>query len=193
MPNGRYDDSGWRAGDVTRSERAYKALLVAYPNEYRRMFGDPMVQLFRDRMRRDGGGLGTLIVWVQMGFDLTASAFKERLETIMAIENWKSRWWETSVVLLVVNSVVFGFLWTNSDHLAIGIATGFVPALLLFAGLGMRNSRRIGATIILTVASVAAAFAFWAIYPVVLALIVVVGGFRSGKIGPERTQPAAVA
>jgi hypothetical protein len=27
------------------------------------------------------------------------------------------------------------------------------------------------------------------IYPIVLALVVVVGGFSSGKIGPERTKP----
>jgi len=175
---------------MTPSERAYQALLVAYPSEHRRAYGDPMIQLFRDRMRRDGGGLGTLVVWFQMGFDLVASAFKERMETIMAIENWTSRWWETSVVLLGVNSVVFGFLFTNSGYLGWGIAVGFVPGVLLLAGLWMRNSQRLGATIMLTVGSIAGAFAFWVIYTVVLALVVVVGGFWSGKIGPQRTQPA---
>jgi hypothetical protein len=54
----------------------------------------------------------------------------------------------------------------------------------------MRNSQRLGATIMLTVGSIAGAFAFWVIYTVVLALVVVVGGFWSGKIGPQRTQPA---
>ena len=178
-----------KAADVTLSERAYKALLIAYPSDHRRVYGDPMIQLFRDRMRRDGGGLRTWLVWVQVGFDLATSAFKERMETIMAIENWTSRWWETSVVLLGVNSVVFGFLFTNSGYLGWGIAVGFVPGVLLLAGLWMRNSQRLGATTMLMVGSVAAAFAFWVIYTVALALVVVVGGFWSGKIGPQRVQP----
>ena len=174
---------------MTLSERTYQALLVVYPSDHRRVYGDQMVQLFRDRMRRDGGGLRTLTVWTQMSFDLAASAFKERMETIMAIENWTSRWWETSVVLLALNSVVFGFTFVNSEELGWAIAVGFVPAVLLLAGLGMRNSQRMGATIFLTVGSIAAATAWWVIYTVVLALVIVVSGFRSGKIGPHRTQP----
>ena len=62
------------------SERMYRALLWAYPRQHRREHGEPMVQLFRDRMRRDGGGVRTLVVWVQMVFDLVGSAFKERKE-----------------------------------------------------------------------------------------------------------------
>ena len=62
------------------SERMYRALLWAYPRQHRREYGEPMVQLFRDRMRRDGGGVRTLVVWVQMVFDLVGSAFKERKE-----------------------------------------------------------------------------------------------------------------
>lgn len=174
---------------MTLSERTYQALLVVYPSDHRRVYGDQMVQLFRDRMRRDGGGLRTLTVWTQMGFDLAASAFKERMETIMAFKNWSGRWWETSVVLLAVNSVVFGFTFVNAEELGWAIAVGFVPAILLLAGLGMRNSQRMGATIFLTVGSIAAATAWWVIYTVVLALVIVVGGFRSGKIGPKKTKP----
>jgi hypothetical protein len=65
----------------------------------------------------------------------------------------------------------------------------FVPAVLLLVGLAIRSSQRLTATILLTGASVAAAIWFWMIYPIVLALIVVVGGFRSRKIGPKKTQP----
>ena len=174
---------------MSLSERTYRALLVLYPSDHRRIYGDPMVQLFRDRMRRDGGGLRTLTVWVRVGFDLAGSAFKERMETIMAIQYWTDRWWETSVVLLAVNSVAFGFLFAASGNLGWGIAVGFVPGILLVAGLGMKNSQRTGATIFLTVGSLAAAVAFWVIYTVVLALVIVVGGFRNGKIGPERIEP----
>ncbi len=62
------------------SEKVYRVLLRAYPGEHRREYGELMVQLFRDRMRRDGGGLRTLVVWIQMFFDLTRSAFTERME-----------------------------------------------------------------------------------------------------------------
>ena len=59
------------------SEKLYRALLVAYPREHRREYGELMVQLFRDRMRRDGGGLGVLKVWLAMIVDLVTSALKE--------------------------------------------------------------------------------------------------------------------
>ena len=36
--------------------RVYRKLLLIYPKEHRREYGEPMVQLFRDRMRRDGDG-----------------------------------------------------------------------------------------------------------------------------------------
>ena len=62
------------------SERIYRALLLAYPKEHRREYGELMVQLFRDRMSRDGGGLGTLLVWMHMLFDLVRSASRERVE-----------------------------------------------------------------------------------------------------------------
>ena len=65
------------------SERLYRVLLLAYPREHRREYGEPMVQLFRDRMRRDGGGFRALVVWVQMIFDLVRSVSRERKEEAM--------------------------------------------------------------------------------------------------------------
>ena len=59
------------------SEKLYRALLFAYPREHRREYGELMAQLFRDRMRRDGGGLGILRVWLAMIVDLVTSALKE--------------------------------------------------------------------------------------------------------------------
>ena len=38
------------------SEWVYCRLLLVYPREHRREYEEPMIQLFRDRMRRDGGG-----------------------------------------------------------------------------------------------------------------------------------------
>ena len=110
------------------------------------------------------------------------------MEAIMATTNWTNRWWEISVVLLGVNSVVFGFLGAGSGNLQWGIAAGFVPGALLLAGLAVRGSQRLLATVMLIVGSVGAASAFWAIYTVVFALVVVVGGFSSGKIGRQSPQ-----
>ena len=47
------------------------------PREHRREYGDMMVQLFRDRMRRDGGGSGILKVWLVVVVDLVSSALNE--------------------------------------------------------------------------------------------------------------------
>ena len=64
------------------SERVYRCLLFAYPREHRRAYGEPMVQLFRDRMRRDGDGFRALAVWPHMVFDLLWSAFEEHREGV---------------------------------------------------------------------------------------------------------------
>ena len=59
------------------SEGVYRALLAAYPREFRREYGELMVQFFRDRMRRDGGGVRGLVIWMQLIVDLAVSAFRE--------------------------------------------------------------------------------------------------------------------
>lgn len=61
------------------SERVYRALLVAYPREFRGEYGELMVQFFRDRMRCDGKGTRGLIVWMQWISDLALSAFREHI------------------------------------------------------------------------------------------------------------------
>ena len=62
------------------SEWVYRALLVLYPSEHRREYEEQMVQLFGDRMRRDGGGYRTAIVWFDILSDLFHSALNEHLE-----------------------------------------------------------------------------------------------------------------
>ena len=91
------------------SEKLYRALLLVYPSEHRREYGEPMVQLSRDRMRRDGGGVKTPIVWVQMIFDLVCSASREHKESVM-LENLQAK-------RAVVRSGKF-LLWSlgGSDH-----------------------------------------------------------------------------
>ena len=61
-------------------EWVYRVLLLLYPDEHMREYGEQMVQLFRDRMRRDGGGYRTAIVWFHILSDLLRSALNEHLE-----------------------------------------------------------------------------------------------------------------
>ncbi len=106
-------------------------------------------------------------------------------------QRWiERRWWEAVTVVLAINSVVFGFLFGSQFGWA--IAVGFGPGLLLLVGLRFRRANRGLATVLIVVSSLAAAGAFWMVYPVVLAMVIVIGGFSTGKIGPSRPEIAAV-
>ncbi len=83
-------------------ERVYRWLLVAYPREHRREYAELMVQLFRDRMRRDGGGFRALTVWVQMIFDLVVAAFKQHKE---GVDMTKRMWIGAAVVVVLLTGV----------------------------------------------------------------------------------------
>ncbi len=89
------------------SEKLYRALLIAYPREHRREYGELMVQLFRDRMRRDGGGLKILRVWLAMIIDLVTSALKEHSngEGMAARASNGS----TGLILVCATMLFFGF------------------------------------------------------------------------------------
>jgi len=91
---------------MDRQQRAYQSLLAAYPSEYRSEFGEPMVQLFADRLREDGGGARTVLVWVQMLIDLAKSAFTERLETTM--KSFRTDWWRILALPLAIFTVFAG-------------------------------------------------------------------------------------
>lgn len=110
----------------------------------------------------------------------------------MNTQIWTSRWWETAVAVLAVNSIIFGLLAAGSDHPYWAIATGFGPAALLVMGLALRGRWRAGATAMLIVASLAAATWFWMVYPAALAAIVIIGGLNSGQIGPTRPRTHAI-
>lgn len=177
---------------MTLSERVYRALLVAYPEEHRRLYGEAMVQLFRDDQRHSRTRFRVVVLWVLLAGDLVRSAFTERMETTMNTQTWTSRWWEATVVLLAANSIFFGVIAANNDQPQWAILSGFVPAGLLLAGLALRNTWRTAATVIIVVASLAAAAWFWMIYPAVLAAFVIIGGIAKHKIGPKRLQTQPV-
>lgn len=182
---------------MTRSERVYRVMLLVYPEDHRRDYGDAMLGLFRDRLRRDGGGIGTARVWASVGPDLVASAFTERLETAMNLKTLNSTaWWEVTVVVFASIQAIMGvgvLAFGDGSHIRFGIGWGLLPAALLLGGLAARRRRRGLATSMIIVGSLAAAFAWWLIYPVVLAVVVIVGGLGNGKIGKSTTSEPASA
>ena len=103
------------------SERVYRWLLIIYPSEHRRNYGDLMVQLFLDRMRWEGNGFRGLFVWSHMVFDLVGAAFKEHKEgadmkRIAGIGI-------VLAVLLVAGGIGAGVLLAQSDGEVVVIST----------------------------------------------------------------------
>ncbi len=123
------------------SERVYRRLLVAYPANHRRRYGDPMTQLFRDRLRQDGGGFSTVLVWGHIGFDLVHSAFTERMETAMNLQTWTSRWWEATVVGLAA-FMAAGLIF-DGPFMDFALLVGSADVLLI-GGLALRSVWRVG-------------------------------------------------
>jgi hypothetical protein len=70
------------------SLRAYRALLRLYPADFRRRFGDEMVQLFGDQLRDAEAGRspeGLVMTWLRALGDLAVSATSERTRTDRAV------------------------------------------------------------------------------------------------------------
>lgn len=87
---------------MSRSERVYGVLLVAYPREFRRRYGGEMVRAFGDSCReakRRGGAAGLTMVWVRAVPDLASTAIAERSRTM------RDRW----LFMLVPLALALGF------------------------------------------------------------------------------------
>lgn len=71
---------------ITLAERLYRALLMFYPAEYRREYGTPMVQVFRDVSRaayHKRGLVGLVRWWYATVFDLIRTVIEQRREARM--------------------------------------------------------------------------------------------------------------
>lgn len=85
---------------MSAHERVYRMLLLAYPKEHRDEYGAPMTQMMRDRLRDEGGGLRTGLVWARLVGDLVQTAISERMETGM--DTIKNGWWRIVAALIAV-------------------------------------------------------------------------------------------
>lgn len=124
-------------------ERLYRALLHAYPAEYREVYAEPMIQLFRDRVRDEGGGVRSFSMWGHLGWDLARSALSERTETTMA--NFKTGWWRYSAGFIALAMAFVGIGNGTTDDggplygRVLGAVGASLAALVIVAGLTVRR------------------------------------------------------
>jgi hypothetical protein len=112
---------------VSGSERLYRALLAAYPKEFRRAHGREMAQVFRcmcreEVVRSGRGGLARL--WVRTLLDLLATALAERIKqalgisTLVGSSSTLSQWSGLAAaaggVLLIASGALY---WVNETRL----------------------------------------------------------------------------
>jgi len=142
---------------MDRHIRTYRALLAAFPAEYRRDYGEPMTQLFVDRLRDEGGGVRTSLVWVQMLIDLGKSASSERLETTM--RSLRTDWWRLLALPLSLFVAVagIGLPFEPQETAGPNWRTGAIAyAVVTVIGLGLviagqfirKKNRKVGSSMI---------------------------------------------
>jgi hypothetical protein len=70
---------------LSASERLYRFLLYVYPAMYRREYGPPMTQAYRDLCHsayRQRGMAGLASLWIRLSADLLASAIGQHLDVL---------------------------------------------------------------------------------------------------------------
>ena len=113
-----------------RHRALYRALLVLYPRAFRADYGDPMVQLFADRVRDVGAK-----AWLRVLPDLARTVPVERIEASM------SRLGPVARVLALVVAVL------GATAVAIGIGAGAVPIIAVAVVAVLISQRRLFASL----------------------------------------------
>jgi hypothetical protein len=90
------------------STRLYQALLAVYPSEFRRAFGGPMLQVFRDNTRRalrEAGTAGLLSLWGRTMLDTVQTAIEEHAQR--GVEMSKEKFVRISAWVMIIGPVLF--------------------------------------------------------------------------------------
>lgn len=111
----------------------YRLLLYAYPVPFRREYGQPMAQLFRDEARdtlQGSGTAGLIGLWFLTLIDLLKTAFAEHIWEVFHMPMEKLQRWSGPA------AAIAGLLWVSSwlievdDNIRVLL---FVPTLLFMA------------------------------------------------------------
>ena len=138
---------------MERHRQTYRSLLVVYPFEYRRDYGELMTQLFVDRLRDEGGGARSFLLWARMLVDLVKSAFTERLET--TVKSFRTDWWRI-LALPVALFTVFAGIGNMIEDTEGALFGRITYAAATVVGLGLvigglvirRKNRKVGSTLV---------------------------------------------
>jgi len=177
-------------------------MLLVYPKEHRQAYGEPMTQLLRDRLRAEGGGARSTLVWLQVASDLATTALSERTET--TLDTLKHGWWRIAAAFIGVAMAFLGIgnLFGGDDGPLYGkivaAAVGLAAAGLIFAGLALRWTNRARGSLLIGIGVAPAALlvVFLWFPPVaavgVLAIVVALKAFTDAGRGLT-TEPVEVA
>ena len=120
------------------SVRLYGWLLFAYPQEFRRTFGEQMLQVFRDCYRVEAlrGSLPSF--WLRTLLDLVITATKERTDNSGRKGMFMNRRSDAMAMLACTGIIVIAFvlhrLAVRSDVLPFIFPLGFILDALITAG-----------------------------------------------------------
>jgi hypothetical protein len=115
------------------SGRIYSLLLYAYPASFRREYGHPMAQLFRDEARdtlQGSGTAGLIGLWFLTLIDLLKSAFAEHIWEVFHMPIEKLQRWSGPA------AAIAGLLWVSSWLIEVDENVRFllfVPTMLFMA------------------------------------------------------------
>ena len=112
--------------------RLYRGLLRLYPRSFRADYGEPMAQLFADRVRDAGAR-----AWLPTVPDLLVTVPVQRIEAVMA--NLSGKWGVVALATFVLCGVVV-VLGVGAGTGAVGVAV-FALAVLSLVFLGARQVR----------------------------------------------------
>lgn len=90
------------------STRLYRALLAVYPSEFRRTYGGPMLQVFRDSSRRalrESGHAGLLSLWGRTALDTLQTAIEEHSRR--GVDMSKEKFFKLSGWAMIAGPVLF--------------------------------------------------------------------------------------
>ena len=113
------------------SYRLYGLLLFAYPAEFRREFGNEMLQVFRDCYRTEARARSLPSFWLRTLVDLVLTAAKERKEIFM---NRRS---DAMAILGCIGIIVIAFLlhrYGIRNNIPFPFWSGYILDALIVAG-----------------------------------------------------------
>lgn len=113
------------------SVRLYGWLLVAYPLDFRREFGNEMLQVFRDCYRAEARARSLPSFWLRTLLDLVLTAAKERKEIFM---NRRS---DAMAILTCIGIIVIAFVlhrYAIRNNVPLILWSGYILDALIVSG-----------------------------------------------------------